>query len=589
MYPLLIKNILERPARLFPKKQIYSRDFSAAFRYTYGDMYQRVCRLANVLESLGIKKGDKVATLAWNNHRHLELYFAVPCMGAVLHALNIRLFADQLVYIINHAEDKVIFIDENVVPIIEDIKDRIETLKQFIVMTDKDGIPETTLSPVLSYEELLANAPAGYGFPDNLDENSPASICYTTATTGLPKGCVFSHRNIYLHSLVVALPDVWNMSEEDTVMHIPPMFHVMAWGIPYAATWLGAKQVFPGSRPDARALCELIQNEKVTFAGAVPTVLEGMLDIQQKEKFDISSLKRIDIGGQAPAFPLLAALEGMGIRVINGYGMTESCPLLTANVLGSRMESWSREQRYAHLLKQGMVIPGLDWKVVNAEGREVKWDGKEMGQFLVSGPWIIEEYYKEPEKTAESLQGGWLHTRDMVTVDEEGNIKLMDRLGDLIKSGGEWISSIDLEDMIKGCPAVREAAVIGVSHSYWGERPVAFVSLKPELKGKTTKEEILDSLKDKAAKWQIPDDVVFMDEIPKTSVGKLDKKLLRELRRGARQAVSLPPSSLSKARECPWIRMPGAAWALPATKSDGVQNARHSNGAHIVPAIPVVV
>jgi len=305
------------------------------------------------------------------------------------------------------------------------------------------------------------------------------------------------------------------------------MFHVMAWGIPYAATWLGAKQVFPGSRPDAHTICELIQNEKVTFAGAVPTVLEGMLDVQEKERFDFGSLRRIDIGGQSPAFPLLEALEEMGIRVINGYGMTETCPLLTANALTSRMENWSAEQRYTHLLKQGLAIPGVDWRVIDADGQEVKWDGKEMGQLLVRGPWVIEEYYKEPEKTKESFKGGWLHTRDMVTVDEDGYIKIVDRLGDLIKSGGEWISSVDLGDIISRCPAVQEAAVVGVPHSYWGERPIAFVSLKPEFKHKTKKEDILDFLKDKVAKWQIPDDVVFLDEVPKTSVGKLDKKLLR--------------------------------------------------------------
>lgn len=527
MYPLLIKNILERPAKLFPKKQIRSRDFSAPFRYTYRDMYERVCRLANALEAVGIKEGDRVATLAWNNHRHLELYFAVPCMGAALHTLNIRLFADQLAYIINHAEDKVIFVDEDVVPVLEGIKDKIGTVKQFIIMTDKNKMPETALSPLLSYEDLLRKASAQYSFPDNLNENSPANICYTTGTTGLPKGCVFSHRNIYLHSLVIALPDVWNLCEEDTIMHIAPMFHVMAWGIPYAATWLGTKQVFPGSRPDAHTICELIQNEKVTFTGAVPTVLEGMLEVQQKEKFDIGSLTRIDIGGQAPALSLLEALEGMGIRVINGYGMTESCPLLTANVLKSHMESWGNEQKYAHLLKQGLPLPGLDWKVINAEGQEVRHDGKEMGQFLVRGPWVIEEYYKEPEKTMESFKEGWLHTRDMVTLDEDGYVKIMDRLGDLIKSGGEWISSIDPEDMIKGYPAVRDAAVIGIPHSYWGERPIAFVSLKAEFKNKTKKEEILNYLKDKVAKWQIPNDVIFLDEVPKTSVGKLDKKLLR--------------------------------------------------------------
>jgi fatty-acyl-CoA synthase len=528
MYQLLINNILQRAVKLFPHKQIYSRDFSSSFTGTYRDMYERVCRLANVLESLGIKEGDKVATLAWNSHRHLELYLAVPCMGAVLHTLNIRLFTDQLAYVINHGEDKVIFIDEDVVPVIEGIKDEIGAVKQFVIMTDKDKMPETTLSPIFSYEDLLKKAPAQYSFSDNLDENSPAVMCYTTGTTGLPKGCVFSHRNIYLHSIVIALPDAWNISEDDTIINIVPMFHAMAWGIPYAATWLGAKQVFPGSRPDARTLCQLIQEERVTFTGAVPTVLEGMVDLLDKEKFDFSSLKRVDIGGQTPALSLVEALEERGVHVINGYGMTETCPLLTTNTLKGHMQNWSSQQKYSHLLKQGLPAPGVDWRVINTEGREVERNGTELGQLLVRAPWIIEEYYKEPEKTAESFKDGWLYTRDMVTVNKEGYIKIADRLGDLIKSGGEWISSIDLEDSMKSHPAIHEVAVVGVPHPHWGERPIAFVSLKQDFKGKTEKATIINFLEDKVAKWQIPDDVVFMEEVPKTSVGKIDKKLLRE-------------------------------------------------------------
>ena len=526
MVPLLIKSILERPLKLFPRKQITSRDFSSTFTYTYRNMYQRVCRLANAIESLGIKKGEKVASLAWNNHRHLELFFAVPCIGAVLHTLNLRLFADQLAYIINHGEDRVIFIDEDVVPLIEDIRDKIKSVKQFVIMTDKKELPKTALSPALSYKDMLRHAPAECSFPDDLDENSPAVMCYTTGTTGQPKGCLYSHRNIYLHSLIISLPDVWDISGEDTIMHTAPMFHVMAWGIPYAATWMGARQVFPGSRPDARTLCSLIQGEKVTFTGAVPTMVENLLETARKEKFDISSLERIDIGGQTPALALVKGLEEMGIRVINGYGMTESCPLLTANSIKKSMMDWDEERKYSSLLKQGQPIPGLDWKVLNTNGKEVKRDGKDLGQFVVRAPWIVTEYCKEPEKTRENFKDGWLHTRDMVLVDEDGYLKIADRLGDLIKSGGEWISSIDMEDTIRGFPAVREAAVIGVPHPRWGERPLAFVSLKPEFKNQTKKEEILDFLKDKVAKWQIPDDIVFLDEIPKTSVGKLDKKVL---------------------------------------------------------------
>ncbi|MBI4295157.1 MAG: long-chain fatty acid--CoA ligase [Chloroflexi bacterium] len=529
MYPLLVKSILERPLRLFARKEIVSRDFSGDFRYTYGDFYKRVCRLANVLEGMGIKRGDRVATFAWNNHRHLELYFAAPCMGAVLHPLNLRLFPDHLAYIINHAEDKVIFIDEDMLPSIEAVKDKIKTVSNFVVMTDKQRMPGTTLSPVASYEQLLSQASPEYRFPADLDENSAAALCYTSATTGMPKGCIYTHRGVHLHALTVGLPDVTGLSEKDTVMYAVPMFHALAWVMPYVATWVGAKQVMAGPHPDVRDWCQLIQNEKVTFSLAVPTVWRGILNLLETEKHDLSSLRLVLNGGSAPSLALIEAYEKLGIHYVHGFGLTESSPFLAVNMLKSYMEDWSEQQKYAHMLKQGLIVRGIEWKVVDENGQEVKRDGKEMGELCVRSPWAITEYFKEPERSAEAIKGGWLHTGDVVTVDEEGYIEIKDRRKDIIKSGGEWISSIDLENTIMNNPAVLEACVVGVPHPRWEERPVAYVVLKPSSKDKVTREDILNFLRDKVVKWWIPEDVRFVDEIPKTGVGKFNKKLLRQM------------------------------------------------------------
>lgn len=529
-YPLLIRTILERSRQLFPRKEIVSRDFSGIFRYTYGDFYKRVCRLASVLGKIGIKQGERVATLAWNNHRHLELYFAVPCTGAVLHMLNLRLFPEQILYIINHAEDKVIFIDEDLVPIIEGIQDRIKTVKCFVVMTDKGKLPDTSLSPVYSYEELLRDVPPIYKFPDDLDEWSPAAMCYTTATTGNPKGVMYSHRALYLHSLMSGMTDTFAISEADTVMPVVPMFHVNAWGLPYTATLMGAKQVLPGMRPDPKTLCSLIQSEKVTVAAGVPTIWIECFKLLQDGSYDISSLNRILAGGSAiPKAFIEAYEEELGIRVMNVYGMTETTPLTLTCRLKSYMKEWPKDQLYKLKAKQGLFVPGIEIRVVDEEGNDVPRDGSTMGELLLRGPWITEEYYKDSERTAEALRDGWFRTQDIVTIDEEGYVYIMDRSKDLIKSGGEWISSVDLENTIMAHPAVVEAAVIAIPHEKWQERPLACVVLNESEKGKVTKKDIIGFLRDNVAKWWLPEEIIFLDEIPKTSVGKFSKKKLREL------------------------------------------------------------
>lgn len=529
-HPLLIKTMLERSRKLFPKKEVFSRCLDKDYRFTYGELYPRICKLANVLESLGIKRGDRVGTFAWNNHRHLELYFAITCSGAVLHTLNLRLFPEHLIHVVNHAEDKVIFLDEDLIPVVERVKDQLVTVEKYIILSDKDELPPTTLSPVYHYEKLLAEASDSYYFPDDLDENAPAAMCYTTATTGLPKGVVYTQRSIYLHSLALALPDTLGISEKDVLMPVVPMFHVLAWGLPFAATWLGTKLVMPGRVLTPPALCGLMEQEKVTISAGVPTIWMGILQhLESGAKYDLSSVRYLVNGGSAISGEMIKLFEKKyGLSILHAYGMTETSPVVLSSKLKSYMYNWDEESQYAVRAKQGLLVPGLDMKIVDDTGKEVPWDGKTMGELCVRGPWIAGSYYKEPERSKENMRDGWLHTNDIVTIDEEGYILIQDRAKDLIKSGGEWISSVDLENKIMTHPAVLEAAVIAIPDLKWQERPMACVVLKESEKGKVTEADILKFLEDKVAKWWLPDKVVFVDEIPKTSVGKFNKKALRE-------------------------------------------------------------
>ncbi|MCL6447784.1 MAG: long-chain fatty acid--CoA ligase [Armatimonadetes bacterium] len=530
-YPLTLKNLLERNRLLFSKKEVFSRLLARDFRYTYGDYQKRVRRLANVLKELGVAPGDRVGTLAWNHHRHLELYFAIPCSGAVMHTLNLRLFPEQLSYVINHAEDKVIFADPDLLPLLERIAPDLKTVRHFVVMADEgEQLPETRLSPVHSYEELLSRAPEEYDFPD-LDEWSPAAMCYTTATTGNPKGVVYTHRGLFLHSLACAAADMMGIREEDVVMPVVPMFHANAWGSPFVAVWMGSKLVLPGRRLDPGSLAGLIEQERVTITLGVPTIWLGLLQLLEGgAKYDLSSLCFLLVGGSAaPEGMIRSFREKYGLYVQHAYGMTETTPLATLTRIKSYLKDAPADRFYRVAAKQGVIAPGLEMKVVDEAGREVPWDGKTMGELCLRGPWIAKEYYREPERSAEAIRDGWLHTGDIVTVDEEGYIFIMDRSKDLVKSGGEWISSVDLENTIMAHPAVAEATVIGIPHEKWQERPLACVVLKEAYKGKVSKEDILDFLRDKVVRWWIPDDVVFLEAIPKTSVGKFNKKQLRQM------------------------------------------------------------
>lgn len=526
-HKLQIKTMLDRAYKLFPKKEIFSRGLDRDMTYTYGEFYPRVCKLANVLQNLGISHGDKVGTFAWNNHRHLELYFAVTCSGAVLHTLNLRLFPEHLIHVINHAEDKVIFVDEDLVPLLEKVASELTTVEKFIILTDKEELPPTTLSPVYHYEKLLGDVPDTFDFPD-LDEYTPAAMCYTTATTGLPKGVTYTHRSIYLHSLAESLPDVLGLSERDVVLPVVPMFHVLAWGLPFSCTWMGSKLVMPGRVLTPEALCKLMEQEKVTVAAGVPTIWMGIYQhLEGGARYDFSHLRYIVNGGSAVSATQIENFEKKyGLSVLHAYGMTETSPVVLCSTPKSYMDTWDEQSKYGVRAKQGVLIPGLEMKVVNDNGEEVKWNGQEMGELCVRGPWITGEYYKEPERSAENIRDGWLHTNDIVTVDEEGFVLIQDRAKDLIKSGGEWISSVDLENNIMAHPDVLEAAVIAVPDPKWQERPMACVVLR---EGSTASEsDILAFLAERVAKWWLPDKVLFIGEIPKTSVGKFNKKALRE-------------------------------------------------------------
>ncbi|SNB61582.1 long-chain fatty acid--CoA ligase [Thermoflexus hugenholtzii] len=526
-WPLTLHHFLDRAARLFPRKEIATRTAAGMHRYTYADFHRRVHRLAHALTRLGIGRGDRVATFAWNTYRHLEIYFAAPCMGAVLHTLNIRLAPDQLIYIINHAEDRVIFVDASLVPLLERIRDQIPTVKAFVIMSDA-GPVQTSLSPALDYEALLAESPeAPYPWP-RLDENAAAGMCYTSGTTGNPKGVVYSHRAIFLHSLALCLADTFGICERDVLMPVVPMFHANAWGMPFAGVMVGAKLVFPGPHLQPRDIAELIQNERVTVTAGVPTIWIGLYALLERERYDLSSLRVMPVGGSAMPRALIEAFEKrFGIRIAHAWGMTEMTPLGTVANLKSYMESWPDEERFAVRAKQGMPVVGVEIRAVDDQGREVPWDGKTMGELQVRGPWVIRAYYNDP-RTAEAFQDGWFRTGDVVTIDPEGYIQIVDRTKDLIKSGGEWISSVDLENALMAHPKVLEAAVIAVPHPKWQERPLAVVVPRPEFKEDLTKEELLEFLRPRFAKWWLPDDIVFVEAIPKTSVGKFDKKVLRE-------------------------------------------------------------
>ena len=524
-YPLTLQHAYERAVSIFPRKEIVTQTDSGLHRYTYREWGKRTAQLAHALTKAGVKEGERIATFGWNTYRHLELYFAIPCIGAVLHTLNLRLFADQLVYIINNAEDSIIFVDGDLVPLLENVVDRLSPVKQYVIMGDAPNA-SGKLQPSVDYETFIAGQPESYDWP-RLDENAAAAMCYTSGTTGNPKGVVYSHRSIFLHSMGVGLADGPALSERDVVLPVVPMFHANAWGFPHAGVMMGSKQVMPGRFMDPLRIAQLMSQERVTVAAGVPTIWIGMLAALEKEQIDLSSLRAIYCGGSAVPRSLIEGLYRKDLTIVHAWGMTETSPLASLSKLRSYQLDLPLDEQFRIKARQGTVLPGVDFRVVNMEtGQEVPWDNKTFGELQVRGPWIARAYYKDSESEAK-FAGGWLRTGDVAVVDEDGIIQLVDRTKDLVKSGGEWISSVELEGLIMGHPKVLEACVVGLPHPKWDERPHAFVVPKPDFAGQITQEEILDYLRPRVAKWWLPDEVVFIDAIPKTSVGKFDKKVLR--------------------------------------------------------------
>ena len=524
---LLISSLIEFAERHHGNGEIVSRRVEGDIhRYTYKDVGQRARQVANALDGLKLAFSDRVATLAWNGYRHLELYFGVSGSGRVLHTLNPRLHPDQIVWIANHAEDSVLCFDMSFLPIVKAVHGRCTTIKHFVALCDANKLPvDSEIPGLLSYEAWIGAQTDKYKWP-SFDENSASSMCYTSGTTGNPKAALFSHRSTLLHAFAGALPDALNMSARDTVLPVVPMFHVNAWGLPYSAAMTGAKLVFPGPAMDGKSIFELIESEKVNFAAGVPTIWQMMLSHMQAGGLRFSTLKRTVIGGSAcPPAMITAFNDDYGVEVLHAWGMTEMSPLGTVCSLKNKHLAMTPEEKMKIRLKQGRSIFGVDIKIVDANNQELPWDGKTYGDLLVKGPWIISNYFKG--EGGSPLVDGWFPTGDVATIDADGYMQITDRSKDVIKSGGEWISSIDVENIAMAHPAVAMAACIGMKDPKWDERPIIVVVKKP---GSTvSREELIKFYDGKTAKWQIPDDVVFVDAIPLGATGKMQKTKLREL------------------------------------------------------------
>jgi acyl-CoA synthetase (AMP-forming)/AMP-acid ligase II len=527
--PLSITSLIQYSAAYHGEVEIVSRTVEGPIhRYTYHDVYRRAQQLAHGLKQLGVENGDRVATVAWNGYRHLELYFGISGTGAVCHTVNPRLSPEQITYIVNHAQDKVIFLDLTFVPLLESLCEQLPSVTSYVIMTDMEHMPVTTLPRVLCYEALLADQPEHFAWPE-LPEETASSLCYTSGTTGHPKGTLFTHRSTVLHAFAGCFPDNFAFSSHDSVLPIVPMYHVNAWGLPYACAMVGAKLVFPGPKMDSENLYELLDREKVTFAGGVPTIWAMLLDYVRRTGKKLPHLKRVTIGGAAvPPSMMLALEDEFGVEVRQGWGMTEMSPVGTMGSIKGSQLALSRQEQLRYKLTQGRPIYGVAMRIVDTSGKELPHDGESSGQLCVRGPWVLSEYYHNKQETEASFDNeGWFHTGDIATIDAEGYLRIVDRSKDVIKSGGEWISSIEIENAAVGHPDVAEAAVIASPHPKWGERPLLVVVAKEG--AQPSREQILDYLKARLHKLALPDDVVFTTAIPHTATGKILKTKLREI------------------------------------------------------------
>ena len=525
-HPLLISSLIDFAARHHQDGQVVSRRVEGDIhRYTWADVQKRAKQVANGLDALGLKAGERVGTLAWNGYRHLELYFGVSGSQRVLHTINPRLLPEQIAWIVNHAEDQILCFETSFLPIVQGIHAHCKTVKHWIALCDEDKLPKDTGIPnLMSYEAWIGKQSTDYTWPV-FDENTASSMCYTSGTTGHPKAALYSHRSTVLHAYAAALPDVMGLSARDSALPVVPMFHVNAWGLPYSAAMVGCKLVFPGPALDGKSVYELMEGEKVTFAAGVPTVWQMLLGHVAQNKLKFSMLKRTVIGGSAcPPAMIDTFRNDYGVDVLHAWGMTEMSPLGTLCTLKEKHRELPEDQQMAIRLKQGRAIFGVDMKIVGANGEELPWDGRTYGDLYVKGSWILDKYFKG--EGGDPLRDGWFPTGDVATIDADGFMQITDRSKDVIKSGGEWISSIDIENTAMAHPAVAMAACVGMPHPKWDERPIVVVTLKPG--AEVTRDELLAFYEGKVAKWQVPDDVVFVDSIPIGATGKMLKTKLRE-------------------------------------------------------------
>ncbi|TAN56401.1 MAG: fatty-acid--CoA ligase [Betaproteobacteria bacterium] len=532
--PLLISDLIRFADRHHGDSEIVSKTVEGAgpdgqgavHRYTYRDAHRRARQLAKVLQALGVTSPDRVGTLAWNGYRHYELYYAISGIGAVINTINPRLFPEQIAYISNHAENVALFFDLSFLPLVEKLVPQLKTVKHYVLMSDRGHMPANSAIPGLQcYEDLMARQDDRFEWP-SFDERTACGLCYTSGTTGNPKGTLYSHRSTIIHAYGAALPDAINLSARDVVLPVVPMFHANAWSLPYGCTMVGAKMVFPGPHLDGKSLHELMEAEGVTMSAGVPTVWLALLQYMKANRLKFSTMNRTVIGGSACPLAMTRAFqEEFGVQVLHAWGMTEMSPLGTLCTFKTKHAAWDAEARLALQAKQGRGIFGVDMKIVDEEGKELPWDGKRFGNLLVRGPWIAASYMKG--EGGDPLRDGWFPTGDVATIDPDGYMQITDRSKDVIKSGGEWISSIELENIAVAHPAIVEAAVIGIRHPKWDERPIVVAVKKPGTE--VSKEELLQFYEGKIAKWWLPDDVVFVTELPHTATGKLSKLTLRQI------------------------------------------------------------
>jgi acyl-CoA synthetase (AMP-forming)/AMP-acid ligase II len=547
-YPLLLTTFMKRPVKVYPNEigVVYRNHVTGDYhRFTWLEWYKRTCRLANALKTLGVKPGkpdmpgDRIATMALNTHRHLELYYAAPCSGAMLHPINVRLAPDHIIFTVNHAEDKVIFFDDLLLPLVEEIYDKIkDTVKMFVYMSDKPGLPDTKIEKLYEYEELLKQESDEFKWP-YLSEDNYATLCYTTGTTGLPKGAMFTHRALYIFTLHVLAyggfsndPSYVHLGENRVPLMITPLFHIHGWGTPFSQVFMAAKIVLPGTFT-VEGFCKLVQDEKVTSVGVVPTILALLIEYKDLDKYDLSSLVQVGVGGGALPLGLKTKIEKRipGFTASSGYGMTETAPTTVTAFIKKYMKNWSKEKLDEVRVKTGLPLPGLEVEVVDENGKIIPHDNKTLGQIVIRGPWVMEKYYKNPEKTANVWYDGWFHTGDVAKVDEEDFIVIADRMSDLIRSGAETIPTVLLENLAAMADFVLEATVVGVPDDVWGEKTMAIIKLVPNSNKK--EEDLIEFLKTegvdkgKITKWMLPKLVAIVDEIPRTSVGKFDKRAIK--------------------------------------------------------------